>query len=87
MSDFVVSDLGFKTAGTVISVPLSGVQSNVMLMDPMNFEKFRRGQQYMTHGHLALKSPTKITVPRDGTWKLVIKPIGGTVSVGKPQIE
>ncbi len=66
-----------------IEVTLSG-QANVMLMDALNYESYRRGQAFKYYGGFAEVSPFRLTPPRQERWHLVVDLGGfaGKVRVG-----
>ena len=59
----------------VVEVTLDG-QANVMLLDPANYEFYRRGQQFHYHGGLAKNSPVQLIPQRPGRWHVVVD-LGG----------
>ena len=59
----------------VINVEL-GSQANVLLMDDLNFGKYKRGEGYKYHGGLVKKTPYRIRPPHIGHWNVVID-LGG----------
>ncbi|MGL5718434.1 MAG: DUF1883 domain-containing protein [Paraclostridium sp.] len=61
--------------GDLISVELDK-QANVILLDSLNFSKFKNGGKYKYYGGLATYSPFKITIPSAGMWYVVIH-LGG----------
>ncbi len=60
---------------SVIEVTLDH-QANVKLLDPINYQKYQKGQQYKYSGGLATTSPTHISPPRQDHWHLVVD-LGG----------
>lgn len=50
----------------VVEVTLDG-QANVLLMDPANFDRYRRGESYRDHGGLAEHSPARLAPPQSGS--------------------
>lgn len=62
-------------AGDTVMVELSRA-ANVRLLDPINFQRFRRGQRHQYFGGLARVSPMRLTVPHDGHWHVVVD-LGG----------
>ena len=48
--DYLHTDLGTVRAGSVVIARLSGTEANVLLVDPTNLERYRRGQSYHYHG-------------------------------------
>lgn len=57
--------------GNSIEVTLDS-QANVLLMDGVNYHKYRTGQQFRYYGGLAERSPVRIPVPRQGHWHVVV---------------
>ncbi len=64
-------DLGKQPAGTVVEVVLSSI-NNIRLMDERNYRLYASSQPYKFLGGLAVKSPTKLTVPGLGQWHVVV---------------
>lgn len=51
-------------------------QANVRLLDDINYNKYRRGEQHTYYGGLATSSPARVSPPHFGHWHLVID-LGG----------
>lgn len=51
-------------------------QANVLLLDPLNFNRYRRGQRHTYRGGLATTSPFRLSAPHSGNWHLVVT-LGG----------
>ncbi len=51
-------------------------QANVRLLDDLNYNSFRNGQQHRYHGGLAKSSPVLLTAPHAGHWHVVVD-LGG----------
>ncbi len=69
---FLDYDLGSLQGGTVIQVTLSAM-ANVYLLDQKNFSRYYNGNDfYYQGGGLARRSPYRVTVPRTGTWHVVV---------------
>jgi hypothetical protein len=51
-------------------------QANVRLLDSINFQKYRNGQQHTYHGGHAAASPIRLRPPRQGHWYVVVD-LGG----------
>ena len=51
--------------------------ANVQLLDPVNFERYRRGEEYHYYGGYVTQSPFRIRPPSQGRWHLVIDLGGG----------
>ena len=64
-------DLGKQPAGTVVEVALSSI-NNVRLMDDRNYRLYASSQAYKFLGGLTVKTPTKLIVPANGQWHLVV---------------
>lgn len=50
--------------------------ANVRLLDSINFDKYRRGQEHQYRGGLAQRSPVRIAIPSDGHWHAVVDMAG-----------
>lgn len=61
--------------GDIVEVTLDR-QANVRLLDPANFERYRRGESHKYHGGLGKTSPVRLTTPHSGQWVLVVD-LGG----------
>jgi hypothetical protein len=59
----------------VVEVTLNG-QANVMLLDPANFDHYRRGESFRDYGGLAKTSPARLVPPHQGRWHVVVD-LGG----------
>ncbi len=69
-------NLGYRKAGEIVQVNLSGNAANVRLMDSLNFQKYRSGRRHQCYGGQARKSPVRIPIPRSGHWHVAID-LGG----------
>jgi hypothetical protein len=69
-------DIGFRNAGEVVQVNLSGNSANVQLVDSSNFQSYRSGRRYTYFGGHATQSPVRIPIPHSGYWHVVID-LGG----------
>lgn len=72
MGDFIHSDLGYRQAGDIVEIQLSGSAANVRLLDATNFERYRRGQGHRYHGGLARQSPVRLAIPSSGQWHVTV---------------
>ncbi len=63
--------------GDVVEVNLSGNAANVLLLDPENFEKYRKNIPCDYEGGYARTTPYRIRAPHAGHWHLVIDLGGG----------
>jgi hypothetical protein len=73
--DFLHYDLNQLGGGDVIEVTLD-TAANVRLLDDLNFNGYRSGQQYTFFGGYVKQTPYKVRVPHGGHWHLVID-LGG----------
>jgi uncharacterized protein DUF1883/TIR domain-containing protein len=73
---FLHRDLGHQRRGAVVEVTLRGSAANVRLLDPANFQAFRKGRQHRYYGGFYRRSPVRIPVPRDGRWHVTVD-LGG----------
>ena len=58
--------------GDVVEVTLSGSAANVRLLDSANYQNYRSGRRHRYYGGLVKRSPTRIPIPRSGTWYVVV---------------
>jgi hypothetical protein len=65
-------DLAGLNTGDVVIVKLSGDSVNVRLMDPSNFAAYNAGRRHSYFGGHVTQSPFRVTVPRAGSWVVVI---------------
>jgi len=73
-------DLGNLSGGETVTIALSGVESDVMLMTPADVRRFAAGQQATYYGGHYRMSPARIRVPSAGNWHTVVVPnFGGRV--------
>jgi hypothetical protein len=69
---FTKYDLGYRQAGEIVEVSLSGSAANVRLMDSSNLSSYERGQRHRYYGGLAKQSPIRLQIPNSGNWYLTI---------------
>ena len=67
-------DLGSLSGGESVSVALTGVESDVMLMTPADVRRYSAGQQATYYGGHYRKSPARIRVPGPGAWHVIVVP-------------
>jgi hypothetical protein len=72
MADFIHSDLGYRQAGDVVEITLSGNAANVRLLDNSNFHAYRNGRQHRCIGGLAQQSPVRLQLPNSGHWHVAV---------------
>jgi len=77
--NFLKFDLGQQNVGAVAVAKLSGVESDVFIVDSLNLMNFEQGRSFNYHGGHYKLSLVRIQIPHSGHWHLVVAPIGGTV--------
>jgi hypothetical protein len=66
---------------SVIRVNLTGNAANVLVMDDINFQRFKQGSQYEYYGGYYTRSPAIIKPPQAGRWNVVVNLGGGIGTV------
>lgn len=69
---FIHHDLGYRRAGEIVEISLSGNAANVRLLDNANFTSYRNGRRHQYIGGLTRRSPVRLQIPRAGAWHLVV---------------
>ena len=69
---FIHTDLGYRKAGEVVEVTLSGNAANVRLLDSSNLSSYRNGRRHRYYGGRARQSPVRIAVPHSGHWHVAV---------------
>jgi hypothetical protein len=77
--NFLKFSLNHQNAGTFVEVTLSGVESDVFLVDDSNLASFERGGRYTYFGGHYNASPVFLRTPSSGNWTVVVIPLGGRV--------
>lgn len=78
---FLKFPLNSLNTGAHVEVTLSGVESDVFLVDPSNLRAMENGQQFSYTGGHYKQSPVRLSVPHSGDWTAVVVPgAGGTVT-------
>ena len=67
-------DLGNLSGGETVTIVLTGVESDVMLMAPADVRRYAVGQQATYYGGHFRGSPARIRVPRAGSWHVIVVP-------------
>lgn len=78
---FIKHDLGYRQAGEIVEVTLSGNAANVRLMDSSNLSSYQSGRQHRYYGGLAKRSPVHLQIPHSGHWYVTVdmQGLGGSV--------
>ena len=72
--------LNSQKSGTTVEVSMTGVESDVFLIDSTNLSAFERGGQFSYVGGHYKASPVRLRIPSSGTWTAVVVPgVGRTV--------
>jgi hypothetical protein len=58
-------------------VTLKGVESDVLVLDRTNFDRFRRGSSFQYFGGHYKRSPARLVIPSEGEWYVVVIPNAG----------
>lgn len=69
--------IGQAGPGTTVEVTLSGVESDVFIVDAPNFAAMQHGRSFRYHGGHSQASPVRLSVPHQGNWTAVVIPTGG----------
>lgn len=78
--NYIELPLQYQASGSVAEVSLTGVESDVFLVDSTNLSAFKRSTQFSYHGGHYKSSPVRLRVPSSGTWTVIVIPgLGGTV--------
>ena len=70
---YAYHDLGHQDEGNTIVVRWRGSGADVMLLDPVNFVKYREARKpvfYGAGGNYG-RPPAELTIPEDGRWYVV----------------
>ena len=67
-------DLGERQQGSRVVAHLRGSAANVILLDPVSFDRYRYGLSFQYTGclHADMRQPARCEIPKDGHWYLVI---------------
>jgi hypothetical protein len=84
---YLYYDLGYQQQGGTVVAHLGGSAANVILFDPLNFDRYRFGQPFQYTGGLHTRTPVRLHIPEDGHWYLVIDCGGYTHRVRAWKIE
>jgi hypothetical protein len=75
--NFLKFPLKSLDAGSVVEVSLSGVESDVFLVDPANLRAMESGKRFSYHGGHFNRSLVRLSVPSAGRWTAVVVPGSG----------
>ena len=84
MNNFIHYELD-AGPGNIIQVILDK-QANVRLLDNINFQKYRSGQQHNYYGGLTKTSPISLAAPYHGRWHVVID-LGGYPGIVRASVQ
>lgn len=78
--NYVKFPLHQQNGGNLVEVTLSGVESDVMLVDQANLASFERGREFRYTGGHYKRSLVRLRTPASGDWTVVVIPgSGGSV--------
>lgn len=85
---YAYRDLGYQVQGTAAVVRWRGAGADVMLLDPVNFAKYRdgTGTVFRGDGGHYRRAPAEMTIPDDGRW-YVVADLGGHGGLAGPTVE
>jgi hypothetical protein len=85
---YLYYDLGEQQAEHHVVAHLRGSAANVILLDPLNFDRYRTAQPFLySGGGFCIRTPASLRIPGDGHWYLVIDCGGYTHHVQVKKIE
>ena len=78
---FIEHDLGYRQAGEIVEITLSGNAANMRLMDSSNLSNYKNGRQHSYYGGLVKRSPVHLQIPHSGKWHVAVdmQGLGGSV--------
>ena len=85
---YAYHDLGEQPAGTTVTVRWSGAATDVLLLDPVSFSKYSRGQKLVFRGGggRCSHSPARLSIREAGRWYVVLD-FRGYTSNAKATVE
>lgn len=69
---YLYYDLGEQQQENWVVAHLRGCAANVILLDRLNFERYRFGRPFQYTGGLQTHTPARLQIPEGGHWYLVI---------------
>lgn len=69
---YLYYDLGEQEQENWVVAHLRGSAANVILLDTLNFERYRFGRPFEYTGGLHTHTPARLQIPQGGHWYLVI---------------
>lgn len=70
--NYLYYDLGLINSDKKVKVQLQGTACNVLLLDSINYSKFKAGQAYSYYGGRVTTSVITLPIPRYAHWYLVV---------------
>lgn len=74
--NFTHYDLKQCQKGQAVEVTLQGNAANILLLDNLNFQKYRNGKDYKYYGGHVTTSVSTFPIPHTGHWHVAID-LGG----------
>jgi Domain of unknown function (DUF1883) len=65
-------DLGQEQEDRRAVLRMRGSSANVILLDPLNFQRYRNGQFFFYLGGYRRRSPVRLQIPKGEHWYLVV---------------
>jgi hypothetical protein len=70
--NYLHSPLGQQVKGTKVKFTIKGNACNVVLLDDVNYQRYRRGKKYSYYGGHTTQSPVILTIPESKVWHGVV---------------
>ncbi len=85
---YAYADLGYQGEGTSAVVRWRGSAADVLLLDPVNFAKYRdgRGTVFSSGGGHFRRAPAQLPIPLSGRW-YVVADLRGHGMLSHPTVE
>jgi hypothetical protein len=70
---YLYYDLGEQQQDGQVVAHLRGSAANLILLDPLNFDRYRSHQPFIyMGGGFCMRTPASVRIPRDGHWYLAV---------------
>jgi hypothetical protein len=84
---YLYYDLGEQEQECGVVARLHGSSANVILVDSLNFDRYRLGRPFLYEGGFFTRTPARLQIPWTGHWYLIIDCGGYTHRVGIEKID
>ena len=69
---YAFHDVGERQEGDSVLVRLHGIGANVILVDELNFARYRAGEGFLYEGGFCSHPSVELEIPGDGHWYVVV---------------